>query len=178
MSDAEDAYGEDLAADVLEVRRGLFDETLDDTLTVLAPPEPVCVTETVTVQEAVNAMVAHHQASVLVVDPDGRLIGIFTERDVLLRVVGRGLDTHRTPVDRVMTREPQALRLQDRVAYALHCMSVAGYRTVPIVDAAERPIGVITATDVIRWLADLFPEAVLNLPPGDAVKNPGQIDAG
>lgn len=178
MSDAEDAYSENLDADVHEVRRALFDDTLDDTLTVLAPLEPVCVGEAVTVQDAINAMVAHHRASVLVVDADGRLIGIFTERDVLLRVVGKGLDTARTPIGRVMTPSPQALRLRDRVAYALHCMSVEGYRTVPIVDEAERPIGVVTASDVIRWLADFFPEAVLNLPPGDALKNPGQIDAG
>ena len=57
-------------------------------------------------------------------------------------------------------------------------MSVAGYRTVPIVDEVGRPVGVVTGSDVIRWLADLFPEEVLNLPPGDRIKNPEQIDAG
>ena len=57
-------------------------------------------------------------------------------------------------------------------------MAVAGYRTVPIIDAEGRPTGVVTATDVIRWLGDMFPEAVLNLPPGDSIKNPGQMDAG
>ncbi len=57
-------------------------------------------------------------------------------------------------------------------------MSVAGYRTVPLVDAERRPIGVVTVSDVIRWLANLFPEAVLNLPPGDRIKRPHEIDAG
>lgn len=174
MTDSEDAYSEMLDSDVQEIRGAL----LDDTLAVLAPPEPVCVRETVTVQDAVNAMVGRHEAGVLVVDGDGRLTGIFTERDVLMRVVGKGLDTTRTPVGQVMTPDPQALRLRDRVAHALHSMAVAGYRTVPLVDEARRPVGVVTATDVIRWLGDLFPEIVLNLRPGDTIKHPEQIDAG
>ena len=65
-----------------------------------------------------------------------------------------------------------------RVAYAVHCMSVAGYRTVPLVDAEGRPAGVVTVSDVIRWLAHLFPEAVLNMRPGDVIKRPLEVDAG
>ena len=174
MSDTEDAYAETLDADLHEIRGALF----DDTLAVLSPPDPICLGDMVSVQDAVDAMVARRQAGVLVVDAGTRLIGIFTERDVLRRVVGQGLDPRRTPIGQVMTRDPQALRLRDRVAHALHSMSVAGYRTVPIVDEVGRPVGVVTGSDVIRWLADLFPEEVLNLPPGDRIKNPEQIDAG
>ena len=174
MSDTEDAYSETLDADLREIRGALF----DDTLAVLSPPEPVCVPESVTVQEAVNAMVARHQAGVLIVDASGRLVGIFTERDVLLRVAGKALDPTRTAVATVMTRDPEALTMRDRVAHALHSMSVAGYRTVPIVDSDQRPVGVVTATDVIRWLAGLFPEVLLNLAPGDVIKNPEQIHGG
>jgi CBS domain-containing protein len=57
-------------------------------------------------------------------------------------------------------------------------MGVAGYRTIPLVDREQRPVGVVTVSDVIRWLAHLFPEAVLNLAPGDRLKHPEQIDAG
>jgi CBS domain-containing protein len=57
-------------------------------------------------------------------------------------------------------------------------MSVAGYLTVPLVDAERRPLGLVTVSDVIRWLAGLFPEAVLNLPPAGALKHPHAIDAG
>ncbi len=174
MSDAEDAYSETFDADIRHIRGALF----DGILAVLSPAAPVCVAEGALVRDAVTAMIAHHQAGVLIVDAPGRLIGIFTERDVLLRVVGRGLDPSTTTVGHVMTRNPQALRLMDRVAYALHSMAVAGYRTVPIVDERGQPIGVVTASDVIRWLGDLFPEAVINLPPGDRVKHPEQIDAG
>lgn len=169
-----DEYSETLEQDLRQIGGALF----DDTLAVLGPPEPVIVRETMSVQDAVTAMLAKRQAGVLVVDGAGRLIGIFTERDVLMRVVGPGLDAARTPLGRVMTRNPEALQLRNRVAHALHSMAVAGYRTVPVVDAAGRPIGVVTASDINRWLAGLFPEAVLNLPPGDQIKHPGQIDAG
>jgi CBS domain-containing protein len=169
-----DAYSETLDSDLREIRGALF----DDTLAVLAPPEPVCVRDTIMVEEAVHAMVGRHHAGVLVVDAAERLIGIFTERDVLLRVVGKGLDATTTAVGTVMTSNPQSLRIDDRVAHALHCMSVAGYRTVPIVDAAKRPVGVVTATDIMRWLTGLFPEALMNLAPGDRVKHPDQVDAG
>jgi CBS domain-containing protein len=91
---------------------------------------------------------------------------------------GARRDPARTSLGDVMTAEPEALTRDHRVAYALHCMSVAGYRTVPLVDAEARPIGVITVTDVLRWLANLFPEEILNLAPGGLIKHPEKIDAG
>ena len=151
---------------------------LDDQIAILGPAEPICLPASASVQDAIERMLTRRQAGVLVVDGEGRLTGIFTERDVLTRVAGQGRDARRTTLAEVMTRDPEALGVRDRVAYAVHSMSVAGYRTVPLVDAERRPIGVVTVSDVIRWLAGLFPEAVLNLPPGDALKRPHEIDAG
>ena len=151
---------------------------VNDTIAVLSPAEPICLPETATIHEAVQTMLARRQAGVLVIDDAGRLVGIFTERDVLTRVVGKDLDVRRTSLAAVMTRNPEALTARDRVAYAVHCMSVAGHRTIPLVDPEGRPIGVVTVSDVVRWLADLFPEAVLNLRPGDAIKHPQDVDAG
>jgi CBS domain-containing protein len=174
MSDFDDIE----PGDIEERSDDLMQLALDDTIRVLGPAEPICLPPTATVSEAIEDMLARRQAGVLVVDGEGRLRGIFTERDVLMRVAGQGRDARHTALADVMTRDPEALTVGDRVAYAVHCMSVAGYRTVPLVDADRRPIGVVTVTDIIRWLAGLFPEAVLNLPPGDALKNPHEIDAG
>jgi len=175
MGEFEDEYSAALEGELQEVRGAL----VNDTIALLGPAEPICLRESSTVEEAVEAMLARRQAAVLVTDAGGRLVGIFTERDVLNRVVGRGLDAGATALRVVMTPRPEALTARDRVAYAIHCMSVAGYRTIPLVDAAERPIGIVTVSDVIRWLASLFPEAVLNLPPGDArLKRPQDLDAG
>jgi len=159
--------------------RSISPAVFNDTVGVLAPADPVCLRETATVTEAAHRMVQARQAAALIVDAGGRLTGIFTERDLLTRVIGRGLDPKGTALSAVMTPNPEVLSLRDRVAYAVHCMSVAGYRTVPLVDADRRPVGIVTVSDVIRWLANLFPTTVLNLPPGgDTLKRPGQVDSG
>jgi CBS domain-containing protein len=161
--------------DELQEIRGAF---LNDTIAALEPAEPICLPETARVAEAIARMLERRQAGVLIVDDGGRLTGIFTERDVLTRVAGAARDATRTALHEVMTPNPEALSVTDRIAYAVHSMSVAGYRTVPLVDADHHPVGVVTVSDVIRWLAHLYPEAVLNLPPGDVLKNPHAIDAG
>ena len=169
----------DLDEELEHVRSVLLDSALlDDTIATLGPAEPICLPPSATVEEAIARMLERRQACVLVVDAEGRLTGILTERDVLTRVAGAGRDARKTPLREVMTVNPEALSASDRIAYALHCMSVAGYRTVPLVDAERRPIGVVTVSDVIRWLAQLFPEAVLNLPPSDTLKRPHEMDAG
>ena len=165
---------DDIENELQEIRGALF----NDKIGVLGPADAICLDESATVSEAIERMLARRQAGVLVVDGDGRLTGIFTERDVLTRVAGPRRDPLKTRLAEVMTRDPEALTAGDRIAFAVHCMSVAGYRTVPLVDSQRRPIGVVTVNDVIRWLASLFPEAVLNLPPGDALKHPHRMDAG
>lgn len=172
MSDFDDEHSAEIESEILEIRGALF----DDTIAGLAPAAPICLREAATVREAIQHMLTRRQAGVLVVDGDGRLVGIFTERDVLTRVVGKDLDPKRTPLAAVMTANPEALAVNHRIAYAVHCMSVAGYRTVPLVDQDRRPVGIVTVSDVLRWLAGLFPEAVLNLPPGDRLKHPGALD--
>jgi CBS domain-containing protein len=76
-----------------------------------------------------------------------------------------------------MTADP-ALSPDDRICFAINRMHNAGYRTVPLVDAEHHPIGVVTVNDVVGWLARVFPEAILNLRPGDRVKRPAQMDSG
>jgi len=173
--DADDDYSSSGDPEERSIGPAVFNDTVD----VLAPAEPVCLRETATVTETAHRMVQARQAAVLVVDARGRLTGIFTERDLLTRVIGRGMDPKVTALSAVMTSNPEVLSLRDRVAYAVHCMSVAGYRTVPLVDADQKPVGIVTVSDVIRWLANLFPTTVLNLPPGgDTLKRPSQLDSG
>ena len=174
MNHPEDDH-DHLFDDELQEMRGAF---LNDTIAALEPAEPICLRETATVAEAIARMLERRHAGVLIVDDASRLTGIFTERDVLTRVAGVARDAARTALRDVMTPNPEALSVTDRIAYAVHSMSVAGYRTVPLVDGERRPVGVVTVSDVMRWLAHLYPEAVLNLPPGDALKNPHAIDAG
>jgi CBS domain-containing protein len=184
MSEFQDEYSETLEdqaspGDGAEREFTPFEAALlNDQVTLLNPSEPLALTADQTVQEAIAQMVARRRAGVIVVDGTGRLAGIFTERDVLTRVVGPGLDLGKTRLSAVMTPEPEALALHDRICYAINRMNNAGYRTIPLVDDRHRPVGVVTVNDVIRWLTGIFPDELLNLRPGDRLKNPHQIDAG
>ncbi|MBI4609623.1 MAG: CBS domain-containing protein [Candidatus Rokubacteria bacterium] len=174
MSEYQDEYSESLESEFRKLQGAL----LSDTVKLLAPSEPIPLTVDTTVHEAVSKMVADRRAAVVIVDAAGRLIGIFTERDVLTRVVGQGRDIHQAKLGEVMTPDPEAVSPDDRICYAVNRMNIAGYRTVPLVDAEGRPIGIVTVNDVVKWLAEIFPEAVLNLRPGDEIKRPLQVDAG
>ena len=174
MSEYQDEYSESPESEFRKLQGAL----LSDTVKILAPSEPIPLTVDTTVHEAVSKMVADRRAAVVIVDAAGRLIGIFTERDVLTRVVGQGRDIHQAKLGEVMTPDPEAVSPDDRICYAVNRMNIAGYRTVPLVDAEGRPIGIVTVNDVVKWLAEIFPEAVLNLRPGDEIKRPLQVDAG
>jgi CBS domain-containing protein len=76
-----------------------------------------------------------------------------------------------------MTSDPETLRPDDRIAWALNLMHMGGYRHVPLTDEAGRPVGVVSVKDIVDFIVDLFPAAVLNLPP-DPHRKPGSDDVG
>lgn len=129
---------------------------------------PVCVAPRASVRDAIAGMNERRTGCVLVIEVDGRLLGVFTERDVLTKIVGREIDIDATPVADVMTADPECLTLDDGIAYALNMMSVGGFRHIPLIDAARRPTGVVAMRDIVDYIVDIFPEAVLNLPPSPA----------
>jgi CBS domain-containing protein len=86
----------------------------------------------------------------LLVTSSGMLVGIFTDRDAILKVAGRPASSR--TVGELMTHDPVVLRSGDPVAVAIHKMAVGGFRHVPIVDRGQ-PIGVVSARDVFRHLA-------------------------
>ncbi len=92
------------------------------------------------------------------------VVGIFTQRDILYRTALEAIDPA-TPIAELMTPEPFTLRVDQRLADAIHAMTVRGYRNVPLVDAGGRWLGLLSSRNVLRFIAAHFPEAVLNLPP-------------
>ncbi len=97
---------------------------------------------------------------------------------MLTRVDSQGRDPRQTRLGDVMTRAPETPAPDDLICDAINRMHTAGYRTIPLVDAEHRPIGIVTVTDVVTWLAELFPEAIVNLPPHGKLKRPLETDAG
>jgi len=138
----------------------------------------ITVARGASLKEAVEKLQLHHIGCVLVSADDGTLCGIFTERDLLNRVAGQKLDWAQRRVEDFMTREPETLRPEDRIVWALHLMHMGGYRHVPLVDAANRPVGVISVKDIVEYIIDLFPAAVLNLPPDPHRAPSNDEDAG
>jgi len=128
------------------------------------PRRAICVNPHTSVTDAIALMKQHGMGCVLV-EADRRLVGIFTERDVLFRVVGSGLEPARTPVSQVMTPDPETLTMRDELAWVLNLMAVGGFRHVPIVDDSGRPVAVFSVKHIVERLVEFFPHDVLNLPP-------------
>lgn len=126
--------------------------------------QPITLPPTAPLRDAIQRMNQARVGCVLIVD-DGRLAGIFTERDVLTKLAVGGLDVDATPVSELMTSDPECLTLDDSIAWALNKMSVGGFRHVPLVDPEHHPTGLIAMRNVVDFLVDLFPREVLNLPP-------------
>ena len=92
------------------------------------------------------------------------IVGIFTQLDILNRTALENVDAT-TPVRELMTADPFTLRMDQRLADAIHAMTVHHYRNVPLVDGRGRWLGLLSSRNVLRFIAAHFPEAVLNLPP-------------
>ena len=101
-----------------------------------------------TVRAAAITMARHKIGAILVVDDQGRLAGLFTERDVLNRVVAQGLDPDSTQLSTVMTAELQTASPDKPLAHALHMMFEGGFRHVPVVEDG-RPIGMVSARNAL-----------------------------
>ena len=116
------------------------------------------------VSDAIQSMVEQRVGIVMIVD-DGRLAGVFSERDVLVKVAAADINVSTTPVADLMTKNPQTLRPHDELVYALNQMSVGGFRHVPIVDDDNRPVAVVSMRDIVEYIVSLYPDEVLKIPP-------------
>jgi len=157
----EEEIAEERAADAARLGAAILHQPIRQ-LATLRPA--VCVPPTTTVRVAIERMKQGGVGCVLV-EHGGRLIGIFTERDVLAKVAGTALDIDRTCVDAVMTHDPEALSPNDLVTYALNKMSVGGFRHIPLVDEDAHPVGIVSMRNVVDFIVELFRPQVLNLPP-------------
>jgi CBS domain-containing protein len=140
---------------------------LDVELAEVPLRKPLEVAPHARIGDVIRGMNEKRTGCALVVD-GGELVGIFTERDVLTKVAASGVDVRTITVSEVMTREPDVLRQDATVAFALNRMSVEGYRHIPIVDARGRAVGVVGMRDIIDWLVERYPNEVLNVPSGPA----------
>lgn len=132
--------------------------------------ETVVVGRGTTAREAVSRMQATNSGGALVAEADGRLAGIFTERDYLDKLslpefrARTGFDGD-TPVERLMAASPRTLSPDHTLGDAIRLMTEGGYRHIPVVEADGRIFGLLSAGDVAQYIAEHFPAEVYNLPP-------------
>jgi len=93
-------------------------------------------------------MMAKKQVGALLVVEDERLVGIFTERDALVRVIAAGLDPHRTLLADVMTPDPKTLAPDKSFGHAMLVMHENGFRHMPVTEN-DKPIGIVSARDAL-----------------------------
>jgi CBS domain-containing protein len=137
----------------------------DERLKVLSRREPVTVQPGTSLASCIEAIQRTGTGdSVFVTHPDGRLAGVLTERDIFGRIVGGDVDLDQ-PVETMMTTKPHHLHLEETVRDAIELMQTGRYRNVPLLDEEDHLIGVVRPQDLLKYLAEAFPEELLNLPP-------------
>jgi CBS domain-containing protein len=118
------------------------------------------------VSEAIDEMVVHRVGAVGVVsESDGQLIGLFTERDVVVRVAAKGLDPKHTRLSDVMTAQPDSLRVDDTLASLAYEMQVHGFCNVPIVDEQGETRHLVSLRDVLAFLLRPVEARISTMPP-------------
>ncbi len=119
---------------------------------VLDPPSPLIVPQETKVSDAITMLQQHKIGCVVVTDVTGKMTGIFTERDVLLRVALKPIHPSKASIAGVMTPNPQTATMTTTVAFALNMMSHGGYRHIPIVDDEGFPVAIISVKDIVDYL--------------------------
>jgi len=140
------------------------------TLSDVVQHKPLVVESNSTLAAVIEAMQREDRGTALVVEA-GKLVGIFTERDVLMKVAGHAIDLTRSQVSTFMTSDPVTLPADSAVAFALNRMVVEGFRHIPLVDDDNRPVAEVSMRNLIEYLSDFYNRDVLNLPPDPNVKS-------
>jgi CBS domain-containing protein len=149
-ADTCDNCGADLAGhDVPQATVTFHGQLLGEHLDELGAPPPITVSPDTPLDVAIAKMQAAETDCVLVM-ADDRLVGIFTDRDAVVKAAGKRMTSFH--VRDFMTPDPVVLRHDDPIAVAIHKMAVGGFRPIPIQEDG-RPTGGVTARDVLHHLA-------------------------
>ena len=124
---------------------------MEEPISAVAGNQVIVVTPETSIGESVRLMKQRRVGCVMVVS-GGKLAGIFTERDLLLKLVGTGKSLDELYVRDYMTQSPETVEAGDSLRIALNKMSVGGFRHIPVV-AEDQVTGLVTAKDALKYLA-------------------------
>src|SRR5687767_12893184 len=129
----------------------------------VAQHEPRTVAPATSLKEALAEMRAEGGDALLITE-NGRLTGILTERDVLTRILGQNVDESK-PVSDFMTIDPHTLDAESTLLDAMTAMESGHYRNLPLIDTDGQVVGMLRQNDLLEYVAEAFPQEILNLPP-------------
>jgi CBS domain-containing protein len=138
-----------------------------DSVSRLNPTPPHRVEPGQTVAEAV-ALMREKRVGCLLVCRDDRVVGIFTERDLMRKVLAAGKPLS-LPVAEVMTADPVQVHRKEPIGAVIRRMEEGGYRHLPVVDDAGRPVGVLSVKRIVHYLVEHYSPTICNQPPDPAV---------
>jgi CBS domain-containing protein len=132
---------------------GILDSRfLARSLGTLNPQPPMIVAHDEPLSEALKLLQQERCGALVVVNGAEKICGIFTERDIVLKVLPAVTGWEKLPVERYMTAEPKKAHMTTTVAFALNMISLGGYRHIPIVDEEDHPIGLISVKNIVDFL--------------------------
>jgi CBS domain-containing protein len=127
---------------------------MEDTVSRLQPRQAITLKPSATVKQVIEVMLHNDIGAVLIVDDAGKLLGIFSERDLLTKVANPTVEHTTRPVSDFMTSHPTTVRPTDTLAFVLHEMDVGGYRHLPVLKDGQ-PLGMISVRDMLRHMTRL-----------------------
>ncbi len=148
----DEEYIDNLDQDAPQVTTVVQDQLTTTPLAALQPKAPIAVVAASSLARAVRQMKSHKIGCLLVTDAADKLVGVFTERDLLTKVVGLVDDLTTATVADYMTPDPYTLKESLPIANAIHLMALHGFRHVPLIDEEGHPVGIISFRDVVDYL--------------------------
>ena len=138
-----------------------------DSVSRLNPTASLQISPSSSVAEAV-ALMRNHKVGCILVCVAEEVVGIFTERDLMRRVLAANVPFS-LPVSQFMTANPVMVHPKDSIRCAIRRMEEGGYRHLPVVNDRGRPVGILSAKRIVHYLAEHYPATVHNLPPDPGV---------
>jgi CBS domain-containing protein len=143
-------------------QRGRLAKARDQRVSVLQTDDYIAVSPHTPLSQAIEAMKTDEGGCVIISD-DGRVAGIFTERDLLTKVLGENANLD-SPISEWMQPKVETLSPDATIGEAVRLMNEKSFRNIPLVKKGEL-VGSISVFDIIRYLAECYPKATMNLPP-------------
>ena len=137
---------------------------LTDNIFSIGIKKAVLINEDASIGAVIKSMQTADSSCIIIIK-NNKISGIFTERDIVTKIVAKNVDYKNEKICDYMTNNPEILQSDDSIAFALNKMIDGGFRHVPIVHSISKDLYIISMQDIINSIGDYYFSDILNLPP-------------